>query len=386
MRIVFISNYFNHHQLHLSDCFYELVGDDYYFIETTKIPDFRKQLGYNAYFNKSYLKQYYESSQKAECEMIIDEADVVIIGSAPYSLIKKRLNSGKLTFIYTERIYKDKESFVQILKHNIKFYFMYKKFKKLFCLCSSAFTSFDFSKTGTFSGKCLKWGYFPERKVYANINDILNKKTKNSILWCGRFIDWKHPEFCVELGKFLDKLKINYTITMIGTGPLLNSIKQAIIDNDLKNIKIVGSLSPEEVRNYMEKSQIFLFTSGRKEGWGAVLNEAMNSGCSVIASSEIGSVPFLVDDHVNGLIYRDGDIDDFLLKVKYLMDEVDICKCLGTEAYKTIFEHWNAQTATNRFINIAELLLEESNASLNDILYPNGPCSKAEIIKDGWYK
>ena len=49
----------------------------------------------------------------------------------------------------------------------------------------------------------------------------------------------------------------------------------------------------------MEKSEIFLFTSDKGEGWGAVLNESMNSACAVVASHAIGSVPFLLKDGEN---------------------------------------------------------------------------------------
>ena len=48
-----------------------------------------------------------------------------------------------------------------------------------------------------------------------------------------------------------------------------------------------------------------------QEGWGAVLNEAMNSGCACIASHAIGSAGFLIEHGENGFVYRDGDMDDF---------------------------------------------------------------------------
>ena len=52
---------------------------------------------------------------------------------------------------------------------------------------------------------------------------------------------------------------------------------------------IVGSA----LEGYMESSHIFLlFTSDRNEG--AALNESMNSGCAVVASDAIGSVPYLM--------------------------------------------------------------------------------------------
>ena len=45
----------------------------------------------------------------------------------------------------------------------------------------------------------------------------------------------------------------------------------------------------------MEKSHIHLFTSNHLEGWGAVVNEAMNSGCAVVANREAGAVPYLIE-------------------------------------------------------------------------------------------
>ena len=44
----------------------------------------------------------------------------------------------------------------------------------------------------------------------------------------------------------------------------------------------------------MRKHEIFLFTSDRNEGWGAVSNESMSNGCMLVGSDGIGSIPFLV--------------------------------------------------------------------------------------------
>ncbi len=64
-----------------------------------------------------------------------------------------------------------------------------------------------------------------------------------------------------------------------------------------------GALPAEEVRNYMMNTDIFVCTSNRFEGWGAVLNEAMNSQCAIVACNRIGSVPFLIEDGVNGFTF-----------------------------------------------------------------------------------
>lgn len=46
MKVVFASNYFNHHQKPFSNAMYKRLGDDYLFIETDEMGDFRKKLGY----------------------------------------------------------------------------------------------------------------------------------------------------------------------------------------------------------------------------------------------------------------------------------------------------------------------------------------------------
>jgi glycosyltransferase involved in cell wall biosynthesis len=97
---------------------------------------------------------------------------------------------------------------------------------------------------------------------------------------------------------------------MIGIGPYLDGTKEyakKLGVDDL--IEFLGSMKPEHVREHMEKSQIHIFTSDKYEGWGAVLNEAMNSACAVVTSHAIGATPFLVQNCQNGLIYESGNVN-----------------------------------------------------------------------------
>ena len=134
-------------------------------------------------------------------------------------------------------------------------------------------------------------------------------------MWAGRVIDWKHPEAAIETAKRLKADGQDFELLIIGNGAEEEKIKKAIIENRLQNeVKMLGAMSPDMVREYMEKAQVFLFTSDRQEGWGAVLNEAMNSGCAVVASSMIGAVPYLIDNGNDGLIFKDQDWDDCIKK------------------------------------------------------------------------
>ena len=144
-------------------------------------------------------------------------------------------------------------------------------------------------------------------------------------------------------------------------------------------VLLPGAMKPEQVRQHMERANVFLFTSDRNEGWGAVLNEAMNSGCAVAASHAIGSVPFLMRQKENGLIFRSGDWDDLYEKVKNLMSDPALRERYGQAAYETIAGEWNADEAARRFLCLAEAL-----AAGKDTPFAHGPCSRAEILKDDW--
>ena len=379
MRITFFSNFLNHHQLPFCLEMLKIIGDSYKFVATEKIPEERIKLGYEDMNEKyDFVIRSYENMDEAM--KLADESDVVIIGSAPQKMILNRLRCGKLTFRYSERIYKNKfdlKMWALVIK-NITF----KERKNVYLLCASAYSAYDYNKSFAFVGKTYKWGYFPEIKEY-DIKKIINKKENKSILWVGRFLSWKHPELVVELAKKLRNNNYCFNIKMIGTGEEKNRIEIMIKENNLDtNIKLLDSMSPEKVRNYMEESSIFLFTSDRGEGWGAVLNESMNSGCAVVASHEIGSVPFMIKDNENGMIYEDGNNEDLYNKVSFLLDNSYECQRLGTNAYNTMIKLWNPKISARRLVNLSKKLLNNNSVDA----YKDGPCSFAGKLKDNWYK
>ena len=102
----------------------------------------------------------------------------------------------------------------------------------------------------------------------------------------------------------------------------------------------------------MEKSHIFLFTSDRQEGWGAVANEAMNSGCALVADHMIGAVPFLVRNGENGFIYEDGKKEQLFALAEKLVEDRALCRDLGKEAYKTISQVWNGENAAGELLKL----------------------------------
>lgn len=372
MQITFVSNYINHHQIPVSQELYALCEGNYTFIQTEPMEEERVKMGWDANSAKRpYVKLYYEA--KEACDKLIMDSDCVIFGGCEdESIIMPRLEAGKFTVRYSERLYRGGRWKFISPKGLIKKYHDHIRFRKndVYLLCSGAYVKGDFSLIHAYPQKMLKYGYFPELNVYEDVHEKRAENEKLEILWAGRFLDWKHPEVMAELGRRLKSDGIDCHITMIGTGEYYEKTKESVADiSDI--FEMLGAKTPGEVRDAMRKADIFISTSDRNEGWGAVVNESMNSGCVCIAPKDIGAAPYLIEDGINGFMYKALDTD----KLTKLVEELSLDKGkrlkIGSKAYDTIANLWNPQVAARR-------LFEFINDDKRDCnRYEKGPLSRA---------
>ena len=193
----------------------------------------------------------------------------------------RRLQARKLVFLYAERIYKDRYQPLKWLPRLYRFRQRYGKYRSLRLLAASAFAYGDYAMHGAFWGRAYQWGYFPQTRTH-DISRLAGEKETNRLLWCGRFLDWKHPEAALITARRLRENGIPFALDLIGTGPEEERLRQLTQTWGLTDcVRFLGTMSAGEVRAHMEASGIFVFTSDRHEGWGAVVNEAMNSGCAL---------------------------------------------------------------------------------------------------------
>ena len=387
MDVVFVSNFMNHHQVSLCDALYNSTGGSFLFVETEQMPQPFRNAGYPD-LRRAYIVKAWESEEaKQRALELCTNADVLIAGGGkfviPYE--KDRLLNNKLTFEYAERSLK--RGWINLFSPtNIKMQFYYHTLfynRPFYKLCASAYTAKDMYLQHAFKGKCFKFGYFPNI-ADLNIDDILEKRSQNDcirILWCARFIGWKHPEMAILLAERLYKRGFDFELNMIGSGPLYDGIKAMIHDKGLSScVHLLGNCPNEEVLDKMSKHHIFLFTSDRNEGWGAVLNEAMGRGCCPVASHLIGSVPFMLKNKHNGMIFESGDLDSLVKNVEFLLNDRKAMKEMSVNAYSTVRELWNPSVVAERLLNVFDGLLRNDTIDL----YKDGPLSKATPISEAY--
>ena len=105
MKIVFVSNYINHHQIPFCSAMMQETDGDFTFIQTEPMEKERILMGWHEEVRPDYVKCYYE--EESTCKELIQNADVVLFGGCDdESYIEKRLESGKLVIRMSERLYK----------------------------------------------------------------------------------------------------------------------------------------------------------------------------------------------------------------------------------------------------------------------------------------
>jgi len=378
MKVTIFSNFLNHHQAPFCDEMYKYLHEDFTFVSTERMPESFLRTGYPDCSDYVYnLNSYLDDDHFTKAVNLGFTSDIVITGSAPEVFIKERLRFNKHTFRYSERLLK-KGDWQLFRPYMIKIiwrkHILY-RYKNLYMLCSSAYLPNDLNKIFAYPGKMYKWGYFTAVRDM-DIHLLLSQKPvdKINILWTARFIDWKHPELAIQLAGELKKSGLNFSLLMIGSGELAAEIQNSITRMQLNDcVTIIGNIPNPEVREYMKQTNIFLFTSDRNEGWGAVLNEAMSNGCAVVASDEIGSVPYLVSHKKNGMIFKSGSLKSIVQITVELIMNRSLREELGTNAYNTMKNIWSPDNAARSFLRLATGILNGEKVIIDD-----GPCSIAK--------
>ena len=383
MTFTFASNYINHHQIPLCDALYRNLGEDFTFIQTMPMEKERLAMGWGVDVQKlPYVKCLYE--EEYDCLKRIAESDVVLFGwTEREELAASRLSTGKATMRVSERIYREgqwKAVSPRGLTAKYREHIQYRR-RNVCMLCAGAYAASDFHLIGAYPGKMFQWGYFTALRTYSEeqFEQMKFRDGALHIVWAGRFIPLKHPEYVVRLAKRLQAGGYRFCIHMLGDGELEPQIRQDVEKAGLSScFRFYGYTAPEQVRDVMEKCHIHLFTSNHLEGWGAVVNEGMNSGCVEVVNAQVGAAPYLIRHGENGLVYPDDRYDKMEALMLDLFAHWEERRQMGRAAYETIRDIWNAERAAAELLRFAEGVLRDEIVPAKE-----GPLSVARPVRPG---
>lgn len=385
MTIAFFTNFINHHQVPVADELYAVYGADYTFIETTPMPDKFKKTGYPDFTARPYILQAWKDDSKYnEAVHLAKTVDVALFDgneSLPFEIARYKNQSKLLSFEVSERWCK-KGCINYLSPRFIHWYYHYiTTFRKcnIYKLCCSAYLPNDMYRVKAFKNRCYKWAYFTQTPVF-DIESVISNRSVDKVrmMWCARFIKWKHPELPVMVAQELKEAGYNFEINMYGGGILLDDIKDLITKYNVGDVvHLRGNLPNNQILEKLKEHDLFIMTSDRNEGWGAVVNEALSNGCAVVGDEMVGSIPYLVQHGKNGRIYKTTDIGSLKEELIFYLNNNDILRANCKEAYRTMTEEWSPINAVKQLIYLIGFLGNTNNYNIK-----TGPCSKAYPIRN----
>jgi len=170
--------------------------------------------------------------------------------------------------------------------------------------------------------------------------------TKDQFVSIGRFVDKKAPYFSILAFHIVLKKYPKYVLKMGGDGPLLNTCKNLVKHLGIQNnVKFLGVISPEELKNELIISKGFIQHSitaenGDQEGTPVAVMEANAAGIPVISTYHAGIPDVIIHDQT-GLLSEEKDVEDMAQNIIKIIENKDLAIQMGKRGRQRIEENFN---------------------------------------------
>ena len=233
------------------------------------------------------------------------ECECLLTGFRLPGLFRKRAEKGLRTFYMSERWFKPPIGMVRLLhpgflKMAIRMVRLLKSDPSVVYLPMGVHAQKDMLRLGVPLSKMLPWGYFvapsksplrgpPQDGPGSCLDEV-------KILWVGRMLKLKCVDTLVravaEANELLRGLKQrSISLTLVGDGPEKSNLIRLAESLNLQEsvISFLPSVPISRVRDLMQKHDVYVFPSNGRDGWGAVVSEALEEGMLVLGSNEAGA-------------------------------------------------------------------------------------------------
>lgn len=150
-------------------------------------------------------------------------------------------------------------------------------------------------------------------------------------LFCGSLSSRKNP---LSIVRVLSNLRrpIRGQVKVIGDGALRSRIEKYIGNNHLtETVSLLGIRPQSEISQHMAEADILILPS-LYDGWGAVVNEALQAGCFIICSDACGASDLIKADARLGIVFHCDDEEQ--LRSSILWCEANIDYVLRNRIYR----------------------------------------------------
>lgn len=194
-------------------------------------------------------------------------------------------------------------------------------------------------------------------RVTEKKNQIAKHKSDNDILIAsvGRLVWEKGYIYALEAMYILKSKGIRFKYLIGGSGIDENAIRYHIKRLNLEDyVELLGQLNREEVWKLLSDADIFLQTSLIEAMPNTIIEASFFS--LPIVSSNIGGIPEVVENEINGFLSPVCQPKGFALSLEKLINDVDLRKTMGTRGREKIKIEFNPENEIEKWIALYKVL------------------------------
>lgn len=143
-------------------------------------------------------------------------------------------------------------------------------------------------------------------------------------LMCGQMIARKGVDLLLAAFSRLDRGRL----LLVGREAELPELLAPLPAAVRERIEYAGFQPPEELPRRFAQADVFVLPS-RYDGWGVVVNQALGAGLPLLCSDAVGAAHDLIEEEVNGIKFRTGQIDSLAAAMQRLIDRPELIERWG---------------------------------------------------------
>lgn len=380
LSLVYGTNIWSHHQVPIArELARRMPPGDFHMALFEPVRKERIQLGWNTGEDTPWLLG--PPSTESESQTLFArclEADAMIFGACPWEVLDARAAAGRLTLVASERLLKRRFHELRSLDPRYSAYYRRLRARTashaVHALAIGSYAPVDLRTLRAFGDRVWKWGYFTA------VGTELPPAPANSslkVVWVGRMLKWKRVDLLLRALARVKDSGIPFECTIVGVGPekerLVHLARQLRLGPEC--LVFQDPLAPDLVRAKMRESDVYVLSSDRGEGWGAVAGEAMAEGCVLIANEQAGAARELIAHGATGFLFRNGDVGQLASLLMRVGSDAELRMRVRASAWDLINTVWSPAVAAERLTALCKGLL--GRGPLPD--YPQGPCSRVHL-------
>jgi glycosyltransferase involved in cell wall biosynthesis len=217
----------------------------------------------------------------------------------------------------------------------------------------------QYQSYGFKNSRYYQFGHFPVLSLNPKAQEL--QITVIKFIFVGKLIPRKGIDILISVLNHLKQKYLNWEFLIVGDGELKSEIIK--IGEEDRRIQYIENISDADILKSKFNDSHILFLPSYFDGWGAVVNEALSSCCSLLLSEKVyAGVPLLLNGE-NGF-----NFDPFNLSDLYVILHKYFCNpgILKNHFKKSgeIYLEWNYRNAAASFNNLLSGIDNSENTKL----------------------